>query len=238
MQWTSRQSSISGAARVAFVGCLVFSLLAFAGSAAIAGTVSYNANFSFPLSPGSQVLSLPQWDPVLFPGQVLSKVELKIAGDISATVDAENDAVIGGNMGVDLLGQLKVSATSLSALAVILQSAGPVAVSATDGNTGSGPDFKNFGTVLGSDSASSSLIAGLAPYIGNGNISATVNGNGGFSVTGVSDSTIHVSDFGADGTVTVTYTYNPVPEPTSLALAGLSGLGLALAAWRRRRRSE
>ncbi|MBX9791497.1 MAG: PEP-CTERM sorting domain-containing protein [Pirellulales bacterium] len=234
---TSRQSSTNGAARVAFVGCLAFLVLASVGSAAIAGTVSYNANFAFPLSPGSQGLSLPQWDPALYPGQVLSKVELKIGGNISATVDAENDSAISGNMGVDLLGLLKASAPSLAASAGILQSAGPVAVGPSDGNPGSGPDFVNFGKVSGSGSASNSLVAGLAPYIGNGNIAATVNGNGGFSVTGVSDSTIHVSAFGADGTVTVTYTYNPVPEPTSMALAGLSGIGLALAAWRRRRKS-
>lgn len=232
MSLTSRLSSIRGVVRVALVGLVVFCL---AGSVALAGTVTHNANFAFPLSPGNQVLSLPQWDPALYPGQVLAKVELKIAGDIEATVDAENDSKIGGNMGVDLLGLLKATAPSLATSAGILQSAGPVAVSATDGSAGSGPDFVNFGTVSGSGSNSNSLIAGLGPYIGAGNISATVNGNGGFSVTGVSDSTIHVSAFGADGTVSVTYTYNPVPEPTTMALAGLGGLGLALAAWRRRR---
>ena len=235
MRSTPRQSSLSGAVRVACVGSLAFLLVAFAGSAAIAATVSYSANFAFPLSPGSQVLSLPQWDPALYPGQSLTKVELKIAGNISATVDAENDSAIGGNMGVDLTGLLKASAPSLSTLAGVLQSAGPFPVGASDGNPGSGPDYKNFGTVTGSGSNSSSLVAGLAPYIGNGNISATANGNGGFSVTGVSDSTIHVTGFGADGTVTVTYTY--VPEPSSLALAGISGIGLALAVWRRRRKT-
>jgi hypothetical protein len=212
-----------------------FLVLCLAGSTALAGTVTHSANFSFPLSPGSQVLSLSQWDPALYPGQELSKVELKIAGDIAATVDAENDSAIGGNMGVDLIGLLKASAPSLSASAGVLQSAGPVPVSATDGVPGSGTDFVNFGTVNGSGSNSNSLIAGLGPYIGIGNISATVNGNGGFSVSGVSDSTIHVSAFGASGIVSVTYTYNPVPEPTTMALAGLGGLGLALAAWRRRR---
>ena len=232
MKSTSRLSSTRGAVRAALVGLFVFCL---ADSVATAASVSYNANFAFPLSPGSQILSLPQWDPALFPGQVLSKVELKISGSVAATVDAENDSKIGGNMGVDLLGVLKATAPSLATSAGILQSAGPVAVSATDGFAGSGPDFVNFGIVSGSGSNSNSLIAGLGPYIGAGNISATVNGNGGFSVTGVSDSTIHVSNFGADGTVYVTYTYNPVPEPTTMALAGLGGLGLALAAWRRRR---
>ncbi|MGD9646284.1 MAG: choice-of-anchor E domain-containing protein [Pirellulales bacterium] len=235
MKSTSRLSSARGAARVAFVGCVALSLLALAGSSAIAATVSYNANFSFPLSPGSQGVSVPQWDPSLFPGQKLTQVDLKIAGAIAATVDAENDSAIGGNMGVDLVGLLKVTAPSLSASAGILQSAGPVAVSATDGTAGSGTDFVDFGSVTGSDSASSSLTSGFASYIGAGLVSANVTGNGGFSVTGVSDSTIHVSDFGADGTVTVTYTYSPIPEPTSLALAGLSAVGLALAVWRRRR---
>ena len=232
MSLTSRWSSAFGAVRVALVGLFVFCL---AVPGALAASVTHNANFSFPLSPGNQVLSLPQWDPALYPGQVLAKVELKIAGDIAATVSAENDSAISGNMGVNLTGLLKASAPSLSSTAAILQSAGPVSVSATDGNPGTGPDFVNFGTVTGSDSASNSLIVGLGPYIGAGNISATVNGSGGFSVSGVSDSTIQVSAFGADGVVSVTYTYNPVPEPTTMALAGLGGLGLALAAWRRRR---
>ena len=232
MSLTSRWSSAFGAVRVALVGLFVFCL---AVPGALAASVTHNANFSFPLSPGNQVLSLPQWDPALYPGQVLAKVELKIVGDIEATVVAENDSAIGGNMGVDLIGLLKASAPSLATSAGILQSAGPVAVGPTDGNPGSGPDYVNFGNVSGSGNASNSLIVGLGPYIGAGNISATVNGNGGFSVNGVSDSTIQVSAFGADGVVSVTYTYNPVPEPTTMALAGLGGLGLAFAAWRRRR---
>ena len=85
MSLTSRWSSAFGAVRVALVGLFVFCL---AVPGALAASVTHNANFSFPLSPGNQVLSLPQWDPALYPGQVLAKVGLKIVGDIEATLVA------------------------------------------------------------------------------------------------------------------------------------------------------
>jgi hypothetical protein len=62
-----------------------------------------------------------------------------------------------------------------------------------------------------------------------------VTGNGGFAVSGVSDSTIQVSSFAANGLVTVTYEYAAVPEPSSVVLSVFGAFGLALAGWRRRR---
>ncbi len=205
-------------------------------SVAQAGTISYNNGFGFALSPGSQVVSLPQWDPSAFPGQTLASVELKVDATVGADVTAENDSVIGGNMGVDLTGLVGATSSGLSATAAVLQSAGPVAVSASDGNPGSGPDFVDFGSISGSDSDSDTIIAGLAPYIGAGNFNANVNGNGGFSVSGVSDSTIQVSNFATSGLVTVTYNFVPVPEPASVVLGTLGACGLALVGGRRRRK--
>lgn len=221
--------------RFAVIGTLSLLLFSLTVSAARAATVSYNTGFGFALSPGNQAVALPQWDPALFPGQTLVSVQLDIDANIGADVTAENDSVAAGNMGVNLTGLAQATSSGLTATAAILQAAGPVAVSGTDGNSGSGPDFVDFGTVSGSDSDSDTIFAGLAAYIGNGTFPATISGNGGFSVSGVSDSTIQVSNFGASGLVTVTYEFVPVPEPASIVLGALGACGLALVGWRRRR---
>ncbi len=205
-------------------------------SVAQAATVSYNTGFAFPLSPGNQAIVLPQWDPALYPGQSLISVELEIQATIGANVTAENDSLIGGNMGVDLTGLANATSPGLSALAVVLQSAGPSAVAASDGNPGAGPDFVDFGLLSGNDSDSDTIFAGLGAYIGNGNFAGNVAGNGGFSVSGVSDSTIQVSGFGTSGLVIVTYEFVPVPEPASFVLAAFAACGLGLVGWRRRRK--
>jgi hypothetical protein len=211
---------------------LLFSMLML--SVAQAATVSYNTGFAFPLSPGNQAVVLPQWDPTLFPGQTLVSVELDILATIGANVTAENDSAIGGNMGVNLTGIANATSSGLSATATVLQGAGPVAVAATDGNPGAGPDFVDFGLLSGNDSDSDTIFAGLGAYIGNGTFPANIAGNGGFSVSGVSDSTIQVSGFGTNGVLTVTYEFVPVPEPASIVLGAFAACGLALVGWRRR----
>lgn len=217
------------------IGALVSLLSLAVTAAAQAASVSYNAPFGFSLSPGSQVVNLPQWDPAAFPGQVLVGVTLEIDATIGANVTAENDSATGGSMGVSLTGIASATAGSLSATASILQNAGPVAVSGTDGVGGAGPDFNDFGLISGNDSDTDSIFAGMGAYVGNGNFAANVFGSGGFAVSGVSDSTIQVSGFATNGQVTVTYEYAAVPEPASLALSAIGAVGLALVGWRRRR---
>ncbi len=162
-------------------------------------------------------------------------MELELDATIGANVTAENDGGSSGNMGVNLTGLAQATSGALSATAAVLQSAGPVAVAASDGIPGSGPDFNDFGLLSGSDSDSDTIFAALAAYVGNSTFATSVLGNGGFSVSGVSNSTIQVSNFGANGLVTVTYEFVPVPEPSSIALGVLGACGLALAGWRRRR---
>ena len=213
---------------------LAFAIVLSLAAAAQAATVSYNQAYSFPLSPGNTVVNLPQWDPALFPGQTLVSVELTLDATIQADVTAENDSAISGNMGVNLVGFANGTAPSgISTTVLANQVAGPFAVSATDGNPGSGPDFINFGTVSDTDTDSDLIVALLGPYIGNATFATNVSGNGGFSVSGVTDSTLQVSNFGAAGEVTVTYTF--VPEPSSVVMAVLGAAGLGLVARRRRR---
>jgi hypothetical protein len=214
---------------------LASALILSSASAVQATPVSYQQNYSFPLSPGNQILNLPQWDPASFPGQTLISVELYIDSLVQADVTGENDSAIGGNMSANLVGIVSASGLGLSPSASIIAASGPFAVAPTDGNPGSGPDFINFGTVSGSDTDTDGpIFAGLGPFIGAGTFAVTVSGNGGFSLSGVSDSTLEVSNFGTSGEVIVTYNY--VPEPGSIVLASLGAVGLALAAWKKRRR--
>ncbi len=211
-----------------------FAFLAFLSSVAQAGVYSFSDTFSFPLSPGADTLNLSLYDPSLHPGEALDHVEITIDGTVAADVTAENDSSIGGNMGVNLTGLLSASSTGLSATAGIVTSAGPVAVAATDGTAGSGPDFHDFGTLSDSGSDSDSTTS-VGPYIGIGTFVLSVSGSGGFAVSGVTDSTLHINNFGASGTGTVTYYTVAVPEPSTIALALFGACGAALAVWRKRR---
>jgi hypothetical protein len=207
---------------------------------AFGGIVVESVPFAFPLSPGSQPLSIPKFD-TLGGTRTLTQVDLKIAGSIEANVTAENDSTIPGNMGVDLIGLLKASIPGpLSTTAGILQSAGPVGVAATDGVPGSGPDFVDFGLLSGAGANSTSTNSGLAAYIGPGFLAGTASGNGAFAVTGVTDSTSKITNFQALGNVEVIYTYTDTPggvapEPASLIVWSLLGLSLLGASWVRGR---
>ena len=203
-----------------------------AGSAH-AATISYGpTGWSFSLSPGSTTVNLSQFDPSL---GTLTGVELELNATEQADVTAENDSVSSGSMSVNLSGNVQGKGPGAIAPIVTLimgTSAGPVSVSGTDGVPGSGPDFHDFGSLSDTESDSSSTASNLATYTGLGTVGFQITGSGGFSVSGVSDSTIHVTDFGASGDATVIYTYIPVPEPSSIVLAAFGFLGIA--AWRRR----
>lgn len=188
-------------------------------SALQGATVTDSDTFSFPLSPNSTSVTLDLFNPAL---GTLQEVELAISGSVQADITGENDSAIAGNMSVNLTALLGVTASGLSASAGIVQSAGPVAVSATDGVPGSGSDFNNFGTISGSGSADDSTFS-VASFIGPGTFNAAVNGNGGFNISGVTDSTLQISNFVGSGTVTVTYFYTPnaIPEPSAFAICGL-----------------
>jgi len=164
--------------------------------------------------------------------RVLNWISLELTSNIGAKTTGENDSASPGSLTMNLSGNATATVQTLSTGAIVNTSAGPQSVSATDGNTGSGPDYFDFGTVSGSDLDTDTIVSGFAPFIGLGTINVLVSANGGFNISGVSNSTLHVSDFGADGHVKITYDYNTVPEPTTLGLLSLCGLAML----RRRRR--
>jgi len=215
------------------LGLLAAWVLLLAAGVATAGTMSESHDFEFPLSPNSVSLSFSQFDDNN--GMcILQSVTLELEATESARITGENDSSISGNVAVNLSGFLTGNGAGLSTTCLISSSAGPAFLAESDGVPGSGPDFHDFGTLSNSGADSDSLTSGLDAFIGSELIYIDIFGSGGFMLSGVTDSTLSVSDFGAFGQATITYEYECIPEPATLALLAAGALGLAM---RRRRRA-
>lgn len=208
----------------------IASVMAVAAGASANILQTESAGFGFQLSPNQQIVNFNGFD-TQGGTRVLKYVEIEVFGTIGANVTAENDSDIDvSDFGVNLTGLVDVDGPGgLDASLSIVQSAGPQSVGATDGVSDSGPDFFDFGPVFGNDSDTAIVIAGLAAYTVP--FAVTVNGSGGFSTTGTSDSSLQISNFATEGSIEVRYYYDIIPTPGTAGLIGLAGL----AGLRRRR---
>jgi hypothetical protein len=213
-------------------------VLGVAGTASATLVYHQSQPFAGELSPfGPTNLTFNQLDPStlgLQPGEsiVITQVVLTIEGSISANVAAENDNLSPApNFGVTLTGFAQATLGAANASFNILQAANSGGVAGSDGVPESGPDYYNFGLLgdLGNDSAI--ILAGLGAYEGNGTFDATVLASGGFAVSGASNSSLYITDFTTEGSVSVDIYYKIIPTPGAMALFGLAGL----TATRRRR---
>ncbi|MBL8747280.1 MAG: choice-of-anchor E domain-containing protein [Phycisphaerae bacterium] len=194
--------------------------------------------WSFPLSPGNTQVQFQQFD-TQGGTRILKAVSVEMEGKISALITAENNSTIDANdFAVSVTGIIDFSIANASLGLGINAVSSPIPVTATDNGglpNGMGPDFADFGMVMGSDTDSALVFPfpppGLLPWIGNGVVIGTISGSGGFAAQGSADASINFDDFGAFGTAKVTYFFDVVPTPGSMALIGLAGL----AAVRRRR---
>lgn len=216
-------------------------LVLAAGAMATPSTdsLSETQNFAFQLSPGGTTLNFAQFDtstgnPSTF--KQLQKVIVTLDCSIGANVTAENDNIDPADFfAANLTGIVSLDLEGLSATAFVIEdSAAPGGVGGSDGVAGSGPDFFDFGFISGSDNDMdmSSDVAVLSAFTGNGFVSANLAGSGGFAISGASNATLVISNFGAEGTAKVEYFYKIIPTPGSAALIGVAGL---VAAGRRRR---
>ncbi|MCC7351022.1 MAG: choice-of-anchor E domain-containing protein [Phycisphaerales bacterium] len=193
--------------------------------------VSDTQPFNVQVPTSNQLVPVAQFDD-MGGTRTLTSITLELNSTIGANTTGENDSNTSGSLTMNLSGNATADLFALSTASIVNTSAGPVSVAATDGITGSGPDFHNFGAVSGNDFDSDTIVSGFASFIGLGTIDVSVDANGGFNISGVSNSTLQVSNFNASGTVTVIYEYTQVPEPSALSLLALGGLAML----RRRRR--
>ncbi|MGD9648995.1 MAG: PEP-CTERM sorting domain-containing protein [Pirellulales bacterium] len=205
------------------------------GPRAQAATVSYSEAFSIPV-PGSHTVTLPQWDPALFPDQKLTGVKLVLDATAGAHITQENNTAEVGLMGVILYSELKVSALTINFSDDFGAQSAFAFSEPSDGTPGSGPDLVDFGIVSDSETSGGTVFT-RDPFIGNGSFPVSVSSRNTIlraRDAQQEDSTITVTDYMASGTLTMVYTYSPVPEPTALAMLTIGCAGLAAVAWRRR----
>ena len=192
--------------------------------------------FSFD-NPGSQTLNFNQFDDNggMY---LLTKVTLDLTATQSANVTGENDSQSPGSLTATLGGTVTATGGGLLAIASLSTSDGPYAVTASDGTPGSGPDFHDFGYMSDSDSDTDILThppTNLSAFVGLGTIAIDIDGSGGFSISGVSDSSLVVTEFDNDGCATITYEYSVVPEPATIGMLVTGALGMFGVILRRRK---
>lgn len=213
----------------------VCSALLFLCSTAIASTVTYGpASFGPATTNWSSSLTLPKWDPALFPGQTLTGVSFTLNGSVSGSAKFESLDASPATVNMNLQATITLTDPSSNVLATVI----PVAstsdlVSAFDGAIDfGGTSGVSYPALSGSNSASGSS-GNLPLFTGSGNIVLPISASGTSSGSGAGNLiTVFATAAGADASVT--YTYQAVPEPSTLVLAAFGTLAVVGACLRRR----
>lgn len=176
--------------------------------------------------------SVSQFNPTL---GTLTSVQYTLTGTVDGSAAYENTAPTAEDITLNLSAEINVDTPGGGSIAVTVTPLATVTESATafdtvfdfDGTSGS-----TLGGLTDTDTASATLVTGLAPFIGLGNIilaaEAVANSNGSGSGNLITQFTSS-----ANATLMIEYFYDllppppSVPEPMSMSLigAGLLGLG-------------
>lgn len=211
--------------------CSVILLVAISSTGASAGSIVYTQTVNFPLPANTDSFAgvpqtgFPGWIASEHPGKIPTHIELAHTATLQGMITAENQTSSTGSLSVDFNVGFLINAwlfgnTSSS----VNLNAGPVAVGPTDGVSGSGSDFVNFGLLSGTSSSSAQKAAGSLNVDEFGNISGTsvyVNIFGGLAPSGVSKASASANNASAMVVVSLTYFYVPEPRTEVIALFGL-----------------
>lgn len=226
---------------------ITLSLVAVAMATSYAGAASYSVNgnptpvvdnIAAFVDGGPQIATFDSFDNSL---GTLTGVQITITARQRADITLENDANAPVTASTTLSGNVTVTVDTnengladdaLNTAATISLVTADQELEASDGVDAFGADFINYGTLVSGDSVNNvtTTNASLLDYFSNNggsvtDLEALVGATGGWNALGVSDASLTISDFEAEGEVVVTYTYEAVPEPSS-ALLGLVGVGL------------
>lgn len=215
-------------------GAVSLALLVVAS--ANAGTVTYGPDTFGPATTNwSTSLSLPQWDPALFPGQVLTGVSFTLAGDVFGSASFESLDAAPATVTMSL----QATITLLDPNNVPIVTVIPVAntsdlASAFDGVIDFGGTSGKSYTGLSGSASNSGISTNLPLFIGSGNVLLPVSATGTSSGSGAGNLITQFST-SAGALATVTYTFAAVPEVSTVLLCGLGGLAVVGGIVRRRR---
>lgn len=197
--------------------------LAVSGTAMAGTTIDQSFDFAFPLSPGSVMMVFDQFDDM---GglRILKEVILTVDATMSADATAENESTLAApSFELQFNGSMVFDLLSLGG-ADLNNDAFAAALAPTDGVSGSGPDFNDYGTVSLGLSDGDSTTTDLAGFIGGGTIMGDLEAAGGFSFSGTTDALLGFDNFMLVGKATLTYVYNEIPAPGAAVLFGVAGV--------------
>ncbi|MFN0012859.1 MAG: choice-of-anchor E domain-containing protein [Phycisphaerales bacterium] len=205
---------------------------ALAGAAT--ADVSYMASVPQASTNFSEVVSLPQWDPALFPNEVLIGVVITLTANVDGRIRAESNDGEPATINADLAALVTANAPAGLQVVSLPLANFMFAATAFDGSIDfGGTSGFDTGTLAGADMDSNSLTfppGNSVPYIGNGNIAVTVTADGASIVSGAGN-IVTVITTEARATLEITYQTRIIPAPGAAAMLGLGGLLIA----RRRR---
>ena len=193
---------------------------------ALAGSITYTDSIPFQTTNWDLSVSIPKWDPALYPGQTLDQVIFSLGGAVKGSIKFESLDAAPATVTTQLKAQITLQRPDLTTLVVVL----PVAsntdnVAEYDGITDyAGTSGKTYPSLSASDSETSTSpppASDLLLFSGSGNITLPVKAEGQSSGSGAGNLLVQFSSE-ANADVSVTYVWSP--EPASLGLLALGAL--------------